>query len=117
MDLEFEDVTTASDLTPHTGADALFTEEGLSNSGRAPLGQASSAPTFDLGDLSLDLDPSPAVASAAPVASDPWTTKLELAREFSALGDNEGARGLAEEVVANAPDAIASQARTFISTM
>lgn len=117
MDLEFEDVTTASDLTPHTGADALFTEEGLSNSGRAPLGQASSAPTFDLGDLSLDLDPSPAVASAAPVASDPWTTKLELAREFAALGDNEGARGLAEEVVANAPDAIASQARTFISTM
>ena len=117
MDLEFEDVTTASDLTPHTGADALFTEEGLSNSGRAPLGQASSAPTFDLSDLSLDLDPAPVAAAAAPVASDPWMTKLELAREFAALGDNEGARGLAEEVIANAPDAIASQARTFISTM
>ena len=116
MDLEFDDVTTASDLTPHTSADALFTEEGLTNSGRAPLGQAPAAPTFDLGDLSLDLDPVPVVA-VAPVVSDPWMTKLELAREFAALGDNEGARGLADEVVANAPDAIANQARTFISTM
>ena len=119
MDLEFEDVTRASDLTTNTGSDALFTEEGLSNSGRAPLSQAAPVPTFDLGDLSLDLDGdvAPVVSAAAPAVSDPWMTKLELAREFAALGDNEGARGLAEEVVANAPDAIANQARTFIATM
>ena len=121
MDLEFEDVTRASDLTTNTGSDALFTEEGLSNSGRAPLSQAAPAPTFDLGDLSLDLDgdvaPVVSAAAPAPAVSDPWMTKLELAREFAALGDNEGARGLAEEVVANAPDAIANQARTFIATM
>ena len=61
---------------------------------------------FDLGSLSLDLNDSAAGNSAAmpfaPEAEDPLTTKLSLAEEFSAIGDDDGARALIEEVISEA---------------
>lgn len=59
---------------------------------------------FDLGDLSLDLDtPEASDANAAPVEhEDPLMTKLALAEEFSAIGDDDGARALIEEVLSEA---------------
>ena len=101
------------------GADLQFTEAALS--GQTPLAAAEPL-KFDMSDLSLDLSEpaavaAPAAASTAPVENNPWLTKLELARELVALGDNEGARAMAEEVVANAPADMADQARTFIASM
>ncbi len=64
---------------------------------------------FDLGSLSLDLNDSSSATSAAPLvalveveAEDPLTTKLSLAEEFSAIGDDDGARALIQEVISEA---------------
>ncbi len=64
---------------------------------------------FDLGSLSLDLNDSSSATSAAPLvalveveAEDPLTTKLSLAQEFSAIGDDDGARALIQEVISEA---------------
>jgi pilus assembly protein FimV len=97
---------------------------------------------FDLGGLSLDLPPSaPAPApSPAPVAAaapsmtldplpavggsdtdladagdSPLATKLSLAEEFNAIGDTDGARSLAEEVLAEASGDLKSRAQRLLA--
>lgn len=89
---------------------------------------------FDLGGLSLDLDPAPAPApalDAMPQASmtdlsldepdtardddDPLATKLALAQEFNAIGDADGARSLAEEVLAEASGELRTRAQKFLA--
>lgn len=93
---------------------------------------------FDLGALSLDLD-KPAAAPAeldtddAPLSTagaplttagaplgddagtDPLATKLALAEEFNAIGDPDGARSLAEEVVAEASGELKNRAQRFLA--
>ncbi len=96
---------------------------------------------FDLGALSLDLGtPVPATTanggaavdtSGAPLSTagaplstagfdvdsgaDPLATKLALAEEFNAIGDPDGARSLAEEVVAEASGELRSRAQRFLA--
>ena len=99
---------------------------------------------FDLGALSLDLPASPAApvpAAAAPAArerdtdeaplstqgaslisadyedssGDPLATKLALAEEFNAIGDPDGARSLAQEVLAEASGDLKSRAQRFLA--
>ena len=99
---------------------------------------------FDLGSLSLDLDtPAPAAAAtpsevarpATPAAaapevpaddmlstqgleepgSDPLATKFALAQEFNAIGDPDGARSLAEEVLAEASGELRTRAQKFLA--
>ena len=99
---------------------------------------------FDMGALSLDLGSSPAPSpAAAPVSfdslpsladaaetagsplstgfddsgSDPLATKLALAEEFNAIGDPDGARSLAEEVVAEASGALKARAQKFLAEL
>jgi pilus assembly protein FimV len=97
---------------------------------------------FDLGALSLDLD-SPAPAAKAPASpatepdtagapistagaplstggfedtgGDPLATKLALAQEFNAIGDPDGARSLAEEVLAEASGDLKHKAQRFLA--
>ena len=80
---------------------------------------------FDLGSLSLDLDApvteSPTLATAsvtapAPVEG-PLETKFALAEEFRALGDTDGARSLASEVVAQAQGTLKSKAQAFLNAL
>ena len=80
---------------------------------------------FDLGSLSLDLDApvteSPTLAQAtatapAPVEG-PLETKFALAEEFRALGDADGARSLASEVVAQAQGALKTKAQAFLNAL
>ena len=75
---------------------------------------------FDLGSLSLDLDP-PSASAAAPASSaatsDPLETKLALATEFYSIGDSDGARALAEEVLAHASGPIKSKAQKFLAEL
>lgn len=100
---------------------------------------------FDLDSLSLDLDtqapadeaaplqapaPMAAVSAAAPEAaaddtlstqgleepgSDPLATKFALAQEFNAIGDPDGARSLAEEVLAEASGDLRTRAQKFLA--
>ena len=95
---------------------------------------------FDLGALSLDLPDTPATAAAsakavaAPVSAspadagstggfeessgsggDPLATKFALAQEFNAIGDPDGARSLAEEVLAEASGDLKHRAQRFLA--
>jgi pilus assembly protein FimV len=100
---------------------------------------------FDLGALSLDLESPVAPAASAPSQTaaarlpaieetvdstagaplstagldddggDPLATKLALAQEFNAIGDPDGARSLAEEVVAEASGELKKKAQRFLS--
>jgi pilus assembly protein FimV len=91
---------------------------------------------FDLGGLSLDLPgdnkpaapeatPSqlaatatglqPAVEAAGETAESPLATKLALAEEFNAIGDADGARSLAAEVVAEASGDLKSRAERLLA--
>ena len=83
---------------------------------------------FDLGELSLDLGaPAAAHAVAHPpdeagstagfddTGGDPLATKLALAQEFNAIGDPDGARSLAEEVLASATGDLKSRAQRFLA--
>lgn len=90
---------------------------------------------FDLGALSLDLPataPAPAASSEVPSLTldslstagfeadvtdgeDPLATKLALAQEFNAIGDADGARSLAQEVIAEASGDLKSKAQKFLA--
>ncbi|MFM9879503.1 MAG: FimV/HubP family polar landmark protein [Burkholderiaceae bacterium] len=77
---------------------------------------------FDLESLSLDLGSEPDGAAAQgstasnPIdENDPLATKLALAEEFSAIGDPDGARTLAEEVVAEASGALKEKAKRLLA--
>jgi len=74
----------------------------------APVATQKSPAAADDGlhlDLNLDGD-SPAAPAAEPAAAtpDPLLTKVELAKEFNAIGDSDGARALLEEVLSEAPE-------------
>lgn len=106
--------------SPLSGAAAGATAAAENPSG--PIG-------FDLSALSLDLeDPLPAsangLASGAddgatdPVdENDPLATKLALAEEFSEIGDDDGARALAEEVLEDATGALRAKAQKFLDSL
>lgn len=78
---------------------------------------------FDLGSLSLDLDAPPqgeASAQAADADSDgedPLATKLALAEEFISIGDEDGARALVEEVVAEASGEMRAKAQSILARL
>lgn len=71
--------------------------------------------TLDLGALNLDLGDTPPAAAPAVVANDPLATKLDLAREFHAIGDSEGARTLVEEVMAEATGELKERAQRLLA--
>ncbi|HEX5804738.1 MAG TPA: FimV/HubP family polar landmark protein [Macromonas sp.] len=49
--------------------------------------------------------------------NDPLETKLSLAQEFEAIGDTEGARSLAEEVLTEATGELKARAQAFLSQL
>jgi pilus assembly protein FimV len=115
----------------------------LSDDGLSVSHHATSAPAadpgmieFDLGALSLDLGTPAAAAPSVPhteqespttadaplstagfddTGGDPLATKLALAEEFNAIGDPDGARSLAEEVLAEASGDLKNKAKKFLA--
>ena len=81
--------------------------------------------SFDLNDINLDLNDKPAEQGPVTMPSElsgltaenPLETKLSLAEEFRAIGDLEGARSLAEEVLAEASGALKSKASAFLNDL
>ena len=81
---------------------------------------APAAMAFDLNNLNLDLDSHAEIDMSSGDASgqeNPLETKLSLAEEFRAIGDFEGARSLAEEVLAEASGSLKSKAGTFLADL
>ena len=75
---------------------------------------------FDLGSLSLDLDTPPTEKpTEAPdsVGEDPLETKLALAEEFVSIGDEDGARALIEEVVAESTGEMRAKAQRALANL
>ena len=74
---------------------------------------------FDLGSLSLDLDEAPAsdTQETASDTEDPLETKLALAEEFKAIGDDDGARALIEEVISEASGDMKAKAQRALSNL
>ena len=75
---------------------------------------------FDLGSLSLDLDEATTESPSVEGNSDdngPLETKFSLAEEFRALGDLDGARSLAEEVLAQASGSLKNKAQAFLNAL
>jgi pilus assembly protein FimV len=74
---------------------------------------------FDLGNLSLDLDPPAEQPSGAPegMSEDPLETKLALAEEFISIGDEDGARALIEEVVSESSGEMRAKAQRALAQL
>jgi pilus assembly protein FimV len=89
---------------------------------------------FDLNSLSLDLDdhqpsaqPSSHGASHQPLhesshddalmSNDPLATKMALAEEFQTIGDDDGARALAQEVADGASGNLKAKAKRFLTEL
>jgi pilus assembly protein FimV len=112
--------------TPDFGLDMDFPSDNEASSGPAPATQAISPSasaelmSFDLNNLNLDLDTADEFDTAsneAPGQENPLETKLSLAEEFRAIGDFEGARSLAEEVLAEASGSLKTKAGTFLADL
>ena len=74
---------------------------------------------FDMGSLSLDLGdtPEPSHSEAPGSHEDPLGTKLALAEEFRAIGDDDGARALIEEVISEATGDMKIKAQRALSNL
>jgi pilus assembly protein FimV len=74
---------------------------------------------FDLDSLSLDLGPAtkPPARALTGQENDPLEIKFLLAEEFRILGDSEGAKSLADEVVAHAKGPLKFKAQAFLNTL
>jgi pilus assembly protein FimV len=85
----------------------------------APAVDSNELMSFDLNDINLDLEtPEPAAGVDKGLTEEnPLETKLSLAEEFRAIGDLEGARSLAEEVLAEASGTLKTKASTFLSDL
>ena len=75
---------------------------------------------FDMGDLSLDLE-GPVTESTPHSGNaqleDPLETKFLLAEEFRSLGDPDGARALAEEVLLEATGPLKVKTQAFLNAL
>lgn len=83
-----------------------------------PEASQHSMPT-SLDSLSLDLDDPPADRNLdlPDDSDDPLQTKLDLAEEFRAIGDEDGARSLIEEVIAGASGDLLSKAERALGRL
>ena len=73
---------------------------------------------FDLGTLSLDLNtPETPAQEVSSEPEDPLVTKLALAEEFVSIGDDDGARALIEEVLAEASGDLKARAQRALNSL
>jgi pilus assembly protein FimV len=112
-----------------SGSSLNFTPEPAPAKAPPPPAPAPVAPDagmieFDLGALSLDLGPtteSPVndtgAAKLETGGDDPLATKLALAEEFRAIGDDDGARALVQEVVDQASGATKAKAQKLLAEL
>ena len=109
-----------SEVLPAFDFDESSTPAVQSSNGQERTAPSAELLSFDLSDIELDLsDPQQAASeeTAGLSAENPLETKLSLAEEFRAIGDIEGARSLAEEVMNESSGTLQSKARTFLADL
>lgn len=116
------DQTLRFDIDTNTDFDADLQAVRLDKTDMQPPAAApatdDSLMSFDMGDLSLDMPGTDTVSPLEDIPEgDPLETKLSLAAEFMAIGDMEGARSLAEEVVEQATGRLKDKARAFLADL
>ena len=121
LDLPDLDIFAASEAST-TPAKAVDLQAKAPPASSAPIAASTPDPSaldLELGLLSLDLDEPSAMEQSAPAddSQDPLETKLALAHEFSAIGDEHGARALIEEVIAEATGAMKAKAERALSQL
>jgi FimV-like protein len=108
VDFSLDDETPQAESPGELSPSELDLEFDLSEpEAEAPTAPPQSAPEplpLDLGSLSLDLGEEfqDSKTNLADLSDDPLETKLDLAEEFRAIGDEDGARALIEEVIESA---------------
>ncbi|MDO4724506.1 MAG: FimV/HubP family polar landmark protein [Comamonadaceae bacterium] len=119
----------AAEATAPATAPSLDLPTDLAPAG--PVVKDSPPPSLDLDLSDLQFDAPPQTTSAkeesmladldlqdgAAVADNPLATKLALAKEFSALGDNEGAQALAREVLEQADGELKEKAQALLKEL
>ena len=81
------------------------------------LDASSDMMSFGPSEMSLDLGPISELPPEDIPEGDPLETKLSLAAEFLAIGDMEGARSLAEEVLEQASGPLKAKATSFLAEL
>jgi pilus assembly protein FimV len=108
---DLDSLETMADSVPATSA-------GQPEPAAAPALTDSGMLEFDLSSLSLELNaPSEEGPETEAPSEDPLATKLALAQEFSAIGDDDGARALIEEVIAEATGDVKRKAQEALSQL
>src|SRR5574344_1574264 len=88
----------------------------LSNDFSLPSAEASPGANIDI-DIDIDAMADTGADSAPTMANDALGTKLDLAQEFAAIGDSEGARSLIEEVLTEASGTLKVRAEKMLSEL
>jgi pilus assembly protein FimV len=125
--LEIDTLSNALDFTP-TPTPVAATPKPSAAPKPAPAPAPAASPAddgmmeFDLDALSFDLGSSPAkpASASAPAespAEDPLEIKFLLAEEFRSLGDTDGARSLADEVLAKAKGPLKTKVQSFLNAL
>ena len=100
--------------------DAFGLEPPVTKVPSKPAARDNSLVDFDMAELSLDLD-GPVTESTANSGNaqleDPLETKFSLAEEFRSLGDPDGARALAEEVLLEATGPLKVKTQAFLNAL
>ncbi len=118
------DLPAVADIEPELSIDGLDFSlpepEAPASAPTTPVktGSDSDLVDFDLGSLALDMGEEPiTVAGDLPDGQNPLETKLALAEEFLAIGDDDGARALIEEVIAEASGDMKSKAERALDKL
>lgn len=115
LDFEMPELDLALDLPP-TGPGSADAAAPAQPSAQTSANELMS---FDLGSLSLDLGQDKVTVPGEFVdeTMDPLETKLALADEFRAIGDDDGARALIEEVIAEAAGDLRAKAQNALNKL
>ena len=116
LDFDVPSLRMALDYPPDTPAQEPAAAEVAPSPATTPANELMS---FDLGSLSLDLGEDKVTVPGEFIdeAMDPLETKLALADEFRAIGDDDGARALIEEVIAEAAGDLRAKAQSALNKL
>ena len=132
LDMDFSDISSkpialtypapisrTRDFQPNGASAALVKDTPVAAAVPAAALPDSGMLEFDLDSLSLDLNGSSTRSqeNSEQTEDDPLQTKFLLAEEFRSLGDADGARSLAEEVVTEARGPLKVKAQAFLNSL
>lgn len=124
LDMDFSDISSKPIALTYPVPISRNTGAQPNGASAAPAAPAAALPDsgmleFDLDSLSLDLNGPSTQSPPNSLAheEDPLTTKFLLAEEFRSLGDADGARSLAEEVLTEARGPLKVKAQAFLNSL